>query len=576
MVSRQKLRITKSILCICFLLLLFAIPVQAQAEVQRVQRVSGLKQTNATPSSITMEWKPVTGASGYEIQQNVNGEYVTQKTTEQTMLTIDNLTAGNKYLYCVRPFVRSVNGTVVYGKSAQISVVTKTDKPIISNVKQTKTSISFQFTKVEGATGYQVQLKDNGTYVTRDMLEADAPLKYTMKYLLPNHKYTFRINAYKLCGDGYIALVSSNEVTAKTKVDKTETEDPDIELTASATQMDVGETITLKAKMRGMKQKEDFVWTFNVSGISGPLYTAKFYGKNNSICKFTALDNCEATIEAKYGNHDVYSSRICVEAGTYVEDSIADSKFVEDIAKQLVLERTTSSMTDEEKVRAIYDYFCDTIKYDYDTVHLTKITRTSYTAYGALVKHYAVCAGYAYAFRSCMEQIGIECLYVSGTTNQQDHAWNVVKLDGRWYWLDSTWGATHNDGYTSPSDIELDYGRYMWYLSNDKQFTTHRPQNSKWHATGQKYLNYPFAIAENRVKNRNANIKQIANLKTGESIDYVYLASDYPKVKNLHNLASNLMDQINLMYGESVYTDWVIFNDGSYVTKAVVLRATKL
>lgn len=59
----------------------------------------------------------------------------------------------------------------------------------------------------------------------------------------------------------------------------------------------------------------------------------------------------------------------------------------------------------------------------------------------------AVCEGYALAFEHLMHQAGIPCSYVSGDarheglneTDDRGHAWNVVKIDNRWYEVDTTW-----------------------------------------------------------------------------------------------------------------------------------------
>ncbi len=59
----------------------------------------------------------------------------------------------------------------------------------------------------------------------------------------------------------------------------------------------------------------------------------------------------------------------------------------------------------------------------------------------------AVCEGYALAFEHLMHQAGRPCSYVSGDarhewlneTDDRGHAWNVVKIDNRWYEVDTTW-----------------------------------------------------------------------------------------------------------------------------------------
>ena len=87
---------------------------------------------------------------------------------------------------------------------------------------------------------------------------------------------------------------------------------------------------------------------------------------------------------------------------------------------------------------------------DYDlTGELTDV----HNAYGALVENVAVCDGYAYAYKCIMDRLGIECRTITGTaTNGMEanvgHAWNIVKLDGKYTFVDCTWDDMDASGGT--------------------------------------------------------------------------------------------------------------------------------
>ncbi len=72
-------------------------------------------------------------------------------------------------------------------------------------------------------------------------------------------------------------------------------------------------------------------------------------------------------------------------------------------------------------------------------------TAHAHDAYGALVEGVAVCEGYARAFQYVLYQAGIQCLIAEGSSVNPDtgrseaHAWNVVRIDGRYYHVDLTW-----------------------------------------------------------------------------------------------------------------------------------------
>ena len=105
---------------------------------------------------------------------------------------------------------------------------------------------------------------------------------------------------------------------------------------------------------------------------------------------------------------------------------------------QEILQKTTGK-TKYEKVKTIHDYFVDNIKYE-QTVEKQNI----YNMYGALVNKECVCEGYAKAFKYLMNKIGVDAILVIGTAtdskgNTQNHAWNYVELENKWYAVDVTW-----------------------------------------------------------------------------------------------------------------------------------------
>ncbi len=92
------------------------------------------------------------------------------------------------------------------------------------------------------------------------------------------------------------------------------------------------------------------------------------------------------------------------------------------------------------------DYEISLLLHDRLGLH-TEYMQTGYhqTAYGALVDGMAVCAGYTKAYQLLLREAGIPCFYVKGTSFVPStgapigHAWNLVELDGQWYYTDATW-----------------------------------------------------------------------------------------------------------------------------------------
>jgi hypothetical protein len=75
---------------------------------------------------------------------------------------------------------------------------------------------------------------------------------------------------------------------------------------------------------------------------------------------------------------------------------------------------------------------------------------------GVLRSRAAVCAGYSGLYQALAEAAGIQAVecggfskgagYEVGATLHRDHAWNCIKLDGRWWPIDVTWAAGNTSG----------------------------------------------------------------------------------------------------------------------------------
>jgi len=64
------------------------------------------------------------------------------------------------------------------------------------------------------------------------------------------------------------------------------------------------------------------------------------------------------------------------------------------------------------------------------------------TLYAALVEGTADSQGIALAYSALCRELGIECLVVSGTQEQENHWWNIINLDGQYYHVDVSADST--------------------------------------------------------------------------------------------------------------------------------------
>ena len=107
------------------------------------------------------------------------------------------------------------------------------------------------------------------------------------------------------------------------------------------------------------------------------------------------------------------------------------------------------------------------IKYFYDYI----ITNTDYVLtaennqemISVMENGQSVCQGYAKTFQYLMRSVGLQSILVTGYSNKEAHAWNIVMADGNWYHIDCTWGDTSskngnaiNYDYFCVNDAELE------------------------------------------------------------------------------------------------------------------------
>lgn len=155
-----------------------------------------------------------------------------------------------------------------------------------------------------------------------------------------------------------------------------------------------------------------------------------------------------------------------------------EDKAVLDAAAQVLEEWTEPGMTDYDKEAALYAWLTTHVSYDRSHYERKGAPRTSYEPYGPLVKGKGVCLGYAAAFQLLMDMAGIECITVTGASfqNRENHAWNMVRLDGEWYCVDPTWDHNDFDGsFQEYQELGLDqFLTYFNVTSDFMAFTDHQ------------------------------------------------------------------------------------------------------
>lgn len=137
--------------------------------------------------------------------------------------------------------------------------------------------------------------------------------------------------------------------------------------------------------------------------------------------------------------------------------------------------------TDHQKYRVIFRWIADNIVYSY--------SNRSSDPGKVLKTKKAVCIGYSTLLKEMCNAVGIECEVIVGyAKNSIDqlgtnmttsyHAWNAVKLKGKWYLSDVTWAS---GSYDEKKRKFMKYYNDFYYLTPPEFFIkTHYPKYKCW------------------------------------------------------------------------------------------------
>ena len=173
---------------------------------------------------------------------------------------------------------------------------------------------------------------------------------------------------------------------------------------------------------------------------------------------------------------------------TYIEKAKFDVKYRVDIdmeysttdfVKKWVDENIDPTLTEYAKVKEIHDFIVRKNFYNTGDRNEESGGISIYHPASIIYGNGGVCNAYATLFDLMAREAGLETRFLTGKSldNGEDHMWNMVKIMGNWYHIDTTW----DDPLINFSDKDIenieDFVIYDYLLKSDAEIQKSRTIN---------------------------------------------------------------------------------------------------
>lgn len=167
--------------------------------------------------------------------------------------------------------------------------------------------------------------------------------------------------------------------------------------------------------------------------------------------------------------------------------SSSDGKSIDTLAEYL----SKAGTGERDRARAVYIWITEHIVYDFEALKTQKIPDQSASV--IFRKRIGVCQGYANLFHELAVKMKLRDEIVIGYSKgysyrpgdkftETDHAWNAVKIDGKWRLIDATWGAGSAEAQTGQR-IKANPGSWF-FVKPERMIYTHLPEKPQWTLLG--------------------------------------------------------------------------------------------
>jgi len=140
---------------------------------------------------------------------------------------------------------------------------------------------------------------------------------------------------------------------------------------------------------------------------------------------------------------------------SYTKDSEISAYFKDVVAGKVdeILMSAPFTGTDYEKLLFVYDYMVKNVSY-------SRAADENQNILSVFLYKQTLCQGYAEAMQYLLGELGIESAVITGYLGNVPHAWNLVRLDGEYYYCDLSLGTQKLGERTIP--------HYAYFAVNDE------------------------------------------------------------------------------------------------------------
>lgn len=244
----------------------------------------------------------------------------------------------------------------------------------------------------------------------------------------------------------------------------------------------------------------------------------------------------------------------------FTKKQVTDYNAKIDKACANVIKQAKTKKDDLDKIKILYDFILDRVEY-------VEESKENQNILSVFLYKKSVCAGYARSLQYLCSKVNIPCTYITGISNEYSgrtdffegrHAWNMIKLNGVYYYTDST-----NADQFKTKDL-----RYSFLTMSEKQMDKmNEPDNRDVYQRTTSYKNSYF------VRNKayftsvdDVKLKALirSELNTGEPFRLVYQCKDENIAARIENILTKDSNLIFDMTGIDEFSYYEIPETGTY------------